>query len=133
MNTMTTMTTASRFQSLIGIALFSILSSGLPALPAAADSVAPLQVTVKLGDLDISKPQGAAVLYGRIRSAAEKVCFPFKSRDLRDLSAKMHLDACIQKVVVNAVTAVNEPTLLAVYSAKTGKTLPVRVASLQNP
>jgi UrcA family protein len=124
------MTTASRFQSLIGIALFSILSSSLAALPAAADSVEPLKVTVKFGDLDVSKPQGAAALYGRIHSAAEKVCSPF---DGRDLSRKMHLNACVHKAVADAVTEVNEPALLAVYSAKVGKTLPVRVVSLRNP
>jgi UrcA family protein len=126
---MNAMTTASRFRSLIAIALFSILYSSLPAPPAAADSFGPLNVTVKFSDLAISQPQGAAVLYGRIRSAAEKVCSLY---DDRNLARKMRLDACIHKAVADAVTAVNEPALRAVYSAKMGKTQPKRVASLQN-
>ena len=126
---MNTMTTARRFQSLMSIALVCIFSFGLPALPVAADSFAPLKVTVKFGDLEISRPQGAAALYGRIRSAAEKVCSPFEGPGLW---AKAHLDACIHKAVADAVIAVNEPALLAVYSAKLGKTQPARVTSLQD-
>jgi hypothetical protein len=44
----------------------------------------------------------------------------------------MQLDACVKKAVADAVTAIDKPALFAVYSAKMGKTLPVRVASLQN-
>ena len=120
--------TANRFHSLIATSLFCVLSSGLAALPAAADSFEPLKVTVKFGDLDISRPQGAAVLYLRIRAAAQNVCSSF---DGSGLSAKMHLDACVKKAVADAVTTVDNPALFAVYSAKTGKTLPARVASLQ--
>jgi|SRR5271170_6427413 len=126
---MNTVTTPSRFQSLISIAVAGIFSFGLPALPVAADSFAPLKVTVKFGDLEISRPQGAVALYSRIRSAAEKVCSPFEGPGLW---AKAHLDACIHKAVADAVIAVNEPALLAVYIAKLGKTQPVRVTSLQN-
>lgn len=123
------MTAANRLNSLIVASLFGVLSSGLAALPAAADSFEPLKVTVKFGDLNISNRQGAAVLYGRIRAAAQNVCSPF---DGRDLSAKVHLDACVKKAIADAVTAVDEPALFAVYSTKTGKTVPTRVASLQN-
>jgi len=123
------MTTANRFHSVIATSLFSVLSSSLAALPAAADSFEPLKVIVKFGDLDISHPQGAAVLYGRIRAAAQNVCSPF---DGRGLSAKMHLDACVKKAVADAVTTVDEPALFAVYGAKMGKALPARAASLQN-
>jgi UrcA family protein len=120
--------TANRFYSLIATFLFSVLSSSLAALPAAADSFEPLKVTVKFEDLDISHPQGAAVLYLRIHAAAQNVCSPF---DGSGLSAKMHLDACVKKAVADAVTRVDKPALFAVYSAKMGKTMPARVASLQ--
>jgi UrcA family protein len=127
--TMNTMTTANRFHSLIAASLFGVLSSSLAALPAAADSFEPIKVTVKFGDLDISHRQGAAVLYGRIRAAAQNVCSPFYGSGL---SAKMHLDACVKKAIADAVTTVDEPALFAVYSTKMGKTVPARVASLQN-
>jgi UrcA family protein len=125
---MNTMTPTNRFHSLIAASLFGVLSSSLAALPAAADGFELLKETVKFGDLDISHPQGAAVLYHRIRAAAQNVCSPF---DGSGLSAKMHLDACVKKAVADAVTTVDEPALFAVYSAKMGKTVPARVASLQ--
>jgi UrcA family protein len=121
--------TANRFHSLIATSLFCVLSSGLAALPAAADSFEPLKVTVKFGDLDVSHPQGAAVLYRRIRAAAQSVCSPY---DGSGLSAKMLLDACVNKAVADAVATVDKPALFAVYSAKMGKTMPARVASLGN-
>jgi UrcA family protein len=121
--------TANRFHSLIATSLFCVLSSGLAALPAAADSFEPLKVTVKFGDLDISRPQGAAVLYLRIRAAAQSVCSPY---DGSGFPAKMLLDACVNKAVTDAVATVNKPALFAVYNAKMGKTMPARVASLRN-
>lgn len=63
-------------------------------------------------------------------AAALNVCSPFDGS--RGLSAKMQLDACVKKALADAVTAIDKPALFAVYSAKMGKTLPARVASLQN-
>jgi UrcA family protein len=127
---MDTTTTVNRYSTLLAAALFCTLSSTFAALPAAADNFEPLKVTVKYGDLDVSRLQGSVVLYGRIRVAADKVCSPY---DGRDLSAKMHRAACVNKAIDDAVNAVNQPALLAVYSAKTGKTLPVHVALRQDP
>ncbi|HEY4973188.1 MAG TPA: UrcA family protein, partial [Steroidobacteraceae bacterium] len=69
------------------------------------------------------------VLYSRIRSAAAVVCAPF---DRSDLSVKLHRDVCVDHAVAGAVTSVNEPALLAVYAAKTGKSLPTRVELAKN-
>jgi UrcA family protein len=120
--------TAHRSHRLIVASLFGVLSGSLTALPAAADGFEPLKVVVKFDDLDVSRPQAAAVLYGRIRAAAESVCSPF---DGTGLSAKVRLDACVKKAVADAVTAVDRPALFAVHSAKLGKTWPVRIAALQ--
>jgi UrcA family protein len=122
------MITIDRFNSLIAVSLLSVLSANLVALPAMADSSEPPKVTVKFGDLDISGPQGAGVLYRRIRAAAQNVCSPFEGSSL---SAKLHLDACVNKAVADAVTKVGSPRLSDVYSAKIGKSVQARVASLQ--
>jgi UrcA family protein len=127
---MNTLTATNRIHSLMATALLGVLASAFTALPAAADGIEPLQVTVKYGDLNVSHPQGAAVLYGRIRAAAAVVCAPF---DRSGLSAKLRRDACVDNAVADAVTSVNEPALLAVYGTKTGKTVPVRVALAKNP
>jgi UrcA family protein len=123
------LTPANRFRSLIATALFGLLSSSFAALPAAADSFEPLQVTVKFGDLDVSHPTGAAVLYSRIRAAAAIVCSPLEGNAL---PLNMRRNACVKKATLDAVAKVNQPALAAVYGAKTKDTSSATLASLQN-
>jgi UrcA family protein len=127
---MITTNTDNRFRGLIAAALIGVFFSSLVALPASADGIEPPHVTVKYGDLDISRSQGANALYGRLHMAAEIVCTTIVGSDL---SARMHLDACVNKAVADAVTEVNQPALLAIYNAKTAKAQPIRVASRQSP
>jgi UrcA family protein len=116
----------SRLHTVIATVLFGGAISGFAVLPADAGVFDAPQVTVKYGDLNISSPHGAAVLYRRIRGAAETVCAPY---DRSDLWSKQLLNACINKAVLNAVTQVNNFALTAVYSAKNGKKVPMRVGS----
>jgi UrcA family protein len=46
------------------------------------DTMQTTSVTVRYGDLDLSRSEGAAVLYGRLSNAARKVCAVDESRDL---------------------------------------------------
>jgi|SRR5580658_66365 UrcA family protein len=124
---MNAMTTVSPFRTVIATLLFGGVASGFVALPAVADSSDVPQFTVKFGDLNISNPQGAAALYGRIRAAAHEVCSPY---DGRSLESKMQLNACIDRAILGAVTSVNNSALTAVYSAKTGKEVPTRLVSV---
>lgn len=124
---MNAMTPVNRFRSVMAIMLFGSMASGLGVLPAEADSSDVPQFAVKFGDLNISSPQGARVLYGRIRAAAEKVCSPY---DGRGLDAKMHLNGCIDTAILGAVTRVNNSAVTAVYGAKTGKEVSTRLVSV---
>lgn len=127
---MNSMPTANRFHCLVATSLFSVLSLNLgAALPAAADGFDAVTAIVKYRDLDVSRSPGAAALYGRIHAAAQKVCLPFEGRGVSD---KTHMTACVKKAIADAVTTVNEPTLFAIYSAKTGTILSTRLASRQN-
>ena len=72
---------------------------------------------------------GAAVLYGRIRAAAEKVCSPY---DSSRLAAKAHLDACINEAISKAVARVDAPALSCIYSAKMKTFLPSHLVSLES-
>jgi len=45
-----------------------------------ADEVQSRKIT--FADLNLNSPEGIAVLYRRITSAAERVCTPFESREL---------------------------------------------------
>jgi UrcA family protein len=123
------MIAVNRVNALIAASLFGLISSSLTALPALADGYELPKATVKFADLNIARAQGAEVLYRRISAAARTVCTP---ADTRDLAAKTHSDACIARAIADAVTAVGSPMLSDVYSAKTGKSTPVRVASLLN-
>lgn len=126
---MNTITTSSPLRSLIAAAIFSALASGFSAVSAAADSSDAPQVVVKYGDLNVSNPQGAAALYGRIRRAAESVCPRFERSDLASMA---RMDACVHKAIADAVITVNQPALFAEYNAKNRVPLPIMLAAGQS-
>ena len=78
-------------------------------------------ITVNYSELDISKPQGLAVLYARIQRAARSVCGVHYSP--RELSRERHSMACYKTAIDDAVRQVNRPTLTALHRAKTRSAL----------
>jgi UrcA family protein len=82
----------------------------------ADESVATQRVSFK--DLNLNSPQGAAVLYGRIKKAANEVCGHWDNFDLSQLHA---LQTCIDGAVSRGVAQVNSPMLTSLYNEKTGK------------
>jgi UrcA family protein len=87
------------------------------ATAAQADEAVPHKV-VRFKDLNLSNTEGAAVLYGRIKSAANEVC---GKRDRFELSQSRTIPICINDAVSRAVAQVNSPMLTSLYNAKTGK------------
>ena len=81
---------------------------------AAADDSAPT-VTVRYSDLNLSTEQGSLALYGRIESAADKVCF---IEDIRNLEAVRAAKLCRAQAIAKAVRDVNSPMLASVYAAR---------------
>ena len=73
-------------------------------------------VIVHFADLDLSRSEGAAVLYKRLKGAAETVCAPL---DDRDVARHMGFKACAQSAISAAVAKVDQPALTAYYEAKT--------------
>ena len=71
-------------------------------------------VRVNYHDLNLATEQGTQALYGRIVSAARKVCAPSDIRVLVEVAAA---HACEAQAVAHAVRAVNNPRLAATYSA----------------
>jgi len=111
MNTITT----TPLRTLLAGAILSALALSSATVSRADDASSPPQVIVKFADLDVSTSQGAAALYGRIHGAAVNVC----SRMYTDAQAyKWHEDACLRKVIGDAVIKVNRPTLSAVFASK---------------
>ena len=65
-------------------------------------------------------------LYRRIHSAADNVCWRMYNSDA---AYKWNKDACLQKVIADAVTKVNQPALSAVFASKYGVSAPVVLAA----
>jgi UrcA family protein len=91
---------------------------------------APLQdvpsVVVRFADLNLSRSEGARVLYRRLKGAAEAVCAPL---DDRDAARHMSYKVCVQTAISTAVAKVNQPALTAYYAAKTnGRNAAIQIA-----
>ncbi len=121
MNTITT----TPLRTLVAGAILSALALSFATASRADDDTTPPQVIVKFGDLDVSTSQGAAALYGRIHGAAVNVC----SRMYDQQAYKWHENACLQKVIGDAVIKVNRPALSAVFAFKYGVSAPMVLAA----
>jgi UrcA family protein len=114
---------------LSAIVLSGVIASSFAAVPAAeAENFDAPQVKVTFGDLDVTQPQGAAVLYRRIKTAAETVCSPYWATGF---AARADAYDCVRTAIAEAVTTVDQPALSQVFSAKTRAPLTSRSASLR--
>ena len=71
------------------------------------------QTTVRFGDLNIDRAADAAVLYRRIRHAAERVCGDPQMVGSRTISPIWR--SCVAQSVERAVLAVDRPALTAYH------------------
>jgi UrcA family protein len=95
--------------------MFTCVPSVMLANAAQADEQVASRV-VSLRDLNMNSPEGVAVLYARIKKAANEVCGQW---DYLNLSHGAQ--ACINSAVYRAVAQVNSPMLTSLYNEKTGK------------
>jgi UrcA family protein len=75
------------------------------------------QYTVRFADLDLSKLDGAAVLYSRLNQAAGVVCRPLESRNLG--MAATQYRACVSHAIAGAVSSVSSPMLSQYHESQT--------------
>ena len=80
---------------------------------------------VRFHDLDLSRMDGAAALYSRIRGAARIVCEPLDSRDI-GFSAGYRI--CMEGAIADAVRRVNRPLLSQYHQWRTKGASPVQLA-----
>ena len=80
---------------------------------AAAEPPAALSKKVSYADLNLDSPEGAHVLYARLRYAAEEVCEPF---DGRELSRRNIWRTCVSHALASAVAQVNKPRVTALHN-----------------
>ena len=114
-------TPATGLRRLIATALFGALVSSFVAV-CVADAGSP-PISVKVSDLDLSKPAHALVLYDRIRAAAQHACsFYWFKRDADEAR-------CVHDSIAKTVAQVNRPALSAVYNAKYKTSVPSTLVS----
>jgi UrcA family protein len=83
-------------------------------------------VVVHFADLDLSRSEGATVLYQRLKGAAETVCAPL---DDRDIARHFRFKACVQSAISAAVAKVDKPALTAYHESKmSGRNATIQVA-----
>jgi UrcA family protein len=124
---MNTLTPATRMRGLIATAIIGALTSSFAVVCTAGDKTETFSEVVKYGDLNISDPQGAAMLYRRIAAAARSVCGADEI-DSRRLGSRASINACVHQAIVDAVTKVGQPELVAAYNAKNREPLPITLA-----
>jgi UrcA family protein len=101
--------------ALLVMTCFSALIGNV--LAAASDDKPPQQV-VNFADLNVSRPQGIAILYRRIESAARRVCGNVSEREL---SQAIRWHVCLDDAIARAVRSVSLPALTTYYRVKTGR------------
>jgi UrcA family protein len=127
---MKNMTARFDLRPLIASALLSTVACSFVVTPASAGTIDPPTQTVKFADLDVAQPRDAAILYSRIRTAAEELCSPLQGSGmgLATRAAKVH--TCVQHSIAGAVASVGKPALSAVYAARNVAPAPNRIAVL---
>jgi len=78
--------------------------------------------TVRYDDIRMTSPVGIAVLYGRLRGAADRACAAGESS--QDLAQKARFKACYDDALARAVASVNNVQLTAYYASKRGTYIP---------
>jgi UrcA family protein len=107
-----TKTRSKSIASIVASTLVAIACNGGAGRVQAAQPPEGISKVVSYGDLDLDSAQGAKVLYGRLRHAAEEVCRPWESRDLIFLN---EWKSCLADSMASAVAKINKPTLTALY------------------
>ena len=98
-----------RLSTLIVMSTLTCLGSAV----ARADDAAVHSIVVRYSDLDLNNARGVAILYGRIRSAAFRVCRDFEGRSL---VFQESYAACIRQSISRALTDVDRSSVSA-YAA----------------
>jgi UrcA family protein len=83
-------------------------------------------VIVHFADLDLTHGAGVAVLYRRLKGAAETVC---AAQNGRDLGSQTRYKTCLESALGTVVAKVDQPALTAIYRAQfKGRNATIQVA-----
>ena len=71
-------------------------------------------VTVRFSDLNLASPEGAGILYNRIRDAAREACGPRFASWYPGVPEKWK--ACYEETLASAIRQIDRPMLTALYA-----------------
>jgi UrcA family protein len=116
-----------RFMNMKTAMQCTLLAMSLSSLSAVAATIVPDDEvparTVKFADLNLTRSEGAAVLYARISAAAREVCLPATTWVPQLLFRAYR---CREEAIARAVADVNAPVLTSYYLAKAKPTMEQR-------
>ncbi len=98
----------------LGMTLSLSVGVAANAAPAQIDNADGASVVVRFSDLDLSRPDGAKALLGRLRVAASVACGGRPS-SLLDLAGMQAYRACMRTSLDSAVSQVRAPLVAALY------------------
>jgi UrcA family protein len=101
--------------------LFALaLASAAPvAMPAHAEG--PTTVGVRFNDLDLNRPTDAAIMLGRLDSAAMQACGASPFGSLREYRLSIRWSRCYTDGISRAISELNAPALTALYEREMGR------------
>ena len=88
---------------------------------------APRTMKVFFSEVDLTKPEGTAILYTRIRNAARTVCGPV---DIALQEERAYWNRCVNESIANAVAKVGNANLTAYHLAKTNGSHAIAAAQI---
>lgn len=107
-------------RSKIGVLLLSSLAAIASTHAIADTSVSVQSEVVRYDDIRLISAVGAAVLYGRLRGAAERACGSAQNK--KPIDQEVRFRTCVDDAVAKAVAQVNEPLLTWYHDSKRGRT-----------
>ncbi len=118
--------TTSAVVRIIAIGIAATLAYTATAGSVVSTTDAKLQYVVRYSDLDLSKTQGAAALYARLRHAARAVCAPGESREMGRAEI---FRACMNESIASAVSKVDRPLVSQIHLARSKGNKTLNLAS----
>jgi len=91
--------------TLVALLLTTFATHTLVAIAADPETA---QQRVRLGDLNLNDPSGAAIAYGRLLWAAQRVC-PFT--DSADFWLRVTAQPCLVQAISQAIDSIGSPSL----------------------
>jgi UrcA family protein len=101
------------------------ISAASLSMGAASAPFEPISMTIRVGDLDVTRPEGAVIALRRIKAAAGDACGPGPSV-IGELKHRQLYRYCLQRNMDAAVEALDAPLVAKLHRRDPSTTVAVR-------